>query len=185
MGCDIHLYREELVDGKWKALDEWIKDPESKGQVLYVPWEKQIYSSRNYTLFGMLAGVRSSNPSMFEVHGFPCDASKEVDDCFESWKEDAHSASYITYKDIAEFLETKPTYLDDFYMKQSDYDELQHSIDDGDPDWDILDREKDYDDDDGERFDVEVPIKYVVGNFFEDILGNIHENGRIVFWFDN
>lgn len=58
MGCDIHLYREKKIDGEWLTADVgW----EAEQGELSLPYEKQIYTGRNYNLFGLLCGVRRPN----------------------------------------------------------------------------------------------------------------------------
>jgi hypothetical protein len=60
MGCDIHLITEIFKEGKWNYIEEI---PES-------------FNGRNYSLFGVLAGVRNSfNEDNFEPRGLPKDIS--------------------------------------------------------------------------------------------------------------
>ena len=55
MGCDIHLYPEarRLPDGEWFSV------------------AGSMNPGRDYDLFGKIAGLRSSEPSMYEVRGLP------------------------------------------------------------------------------------------------------------------
>lgn len=57
MGCDIHCY----VDYKRKDSTHW----NSFGE--------RINPGRNYTLFGLLAGVRGENSPYYPVRGIPSD----------------------------------------------------------------------------------------------------------------
>lgn len=60
MGCDIHLYAEKKIDGKWMPFDEPVEDGENdKGKKQYA-W-RQRANGRNYNLFGILANVRNGS----------------------------------------------------------------------------------------------------------------------------
>lgn len=88
MGCDIHMFKEKLVAGRWMTADEgWTevtRDEEEGGaKVKYLPWDKR-FTDRNYDLFGMLAkGVRREFDFSFEPRGLPltpCDEVKSASD---------------------------------------------------------------------------------------------------------
>lgn len=81
MGCDIHAYLESRENSScpWtytKKLDIW----------------------RDYTLFGVLANVRTRDDivPISDPKGMPTGVSKEVIDEYEQWDSDGHSHSYIT-----------------------------------------------------------------------------------------
>jgi hypothetical protein len=60
MGCDIHLYVEVRgADGTWQSADEWERDTDDGYTWVDVPYEKEYYNGRNYSLFAMLADVRN------------------------------------------------------------------------------------------------------------------------------
>jgi len=81
MGADIHIYPEALgADGIWRPahslLDGWVCPPDSNE--IPDPW----LSSRSYTLYGWLAGVRRPELQAFPLRGtsagFSPDAHHEV-----------------------------------------------------------------------------------------------------------
>jgi hypothetical protein len=91
MGCDIHAYVE-------------IKNKENTWTKLTLePFDMSGWEFRSYTLFGILAGVRGSGPIQLNdgiPRGLPDDISPEVKKAYSFWEDDAHSASYITYKEV-------------------------------------------------------------------------------------
>src|ERR1700675_1399347 len=94
MGCDIHLYREKQIEGKWVAADKWQKSEydEEDENTIVVHYEDQFFHDRNYQLFGLLAkGVRSEHELSFVARGLPQDACKEIQSCAESWSGNGHN----------------------------------------------------------------------------------------------
>lgn len=110
MGCDIHLYREKLINGKWVTGDVWVPDtewydpnemPEPR---LEVPWQGR-FTERNYRLFGVLAkGVRYDSDIAMECRGFPADACVEVSAEYDHWGLDAHSPSWLQLQELRNLL---------------------------------------------------------------------------------
>jgi hypothetical protein len=147
MGCDIHSYAECKVDGKWQSIGlspfEW----------------------RSYDMYAFLADVRnySAVPPIAPRRGFPDDASDDVRQQYEAWGSDAHSASWLSVKELTDF----------------DYDQLME------------DRRVTRGNDggctcepgEGERTTYR---KFLMDGFFDD-LGRLGKSGaeRVVFWFDN
>lgn len=89
MGCDIHVHVERQDEaGEWQRLD--VPEP---------------FGDRNYSAFGFLAGVRnySAVPSIAEPRGIPEDVSTSVAASFEDWGVDAHTPSWLTARELAEF----------------------------------------------------------------------------------
>ena len=88
MGCDIHMNIEVKTDNGWELY--------SKPNV-----------ERFYMLFAKLANVRNNFgiQPISEPRGIPDDASYLVKKSYESWKDDAHSASFITCEEIGELQE--------------------------------------------------------------------------------
>jgi hypothetical protein len=121
MGCDIHFFVEkkstaykrnesinkvleehDVIDPDWTLVqDEWCDD-------------------RNYRLFGILAGVRTSPKEgpIVEPRGFPDDASDDLSDNYKSWGLDAHSASYITLTELlnVDWKKYEDDYADGVYL---------------------------------------------------------------------
>jgi len=89
MGTDIHMYAEEKVNGVWEE----------------VPELDSIYDERNYTTFGVLAGVRLPDTKglvcISSPKGLPHDISSDV--LRESENCDSHSHSFLTLAELLEF----------------------------------------------------------------------------------
>lgn len=103
MGCDIHLLIETKdVDGNWKMHGKMEDD-----DGFISPAE--TYSGRNYTLFGVLAGVRSESVTAIAApRGVPDDASEEYKAFVEQWDGDGHSHSYHTLAQLLDYDWTMP-----------------------------------------------------------------------------
>jgi hypothetical protein len=107
MGCDIHLYTEKIksVNGvdKWVNCDHWKLNPYF-GDDEYEPELELIslYSGRNYTLFGVLAGVRGRD-EICPPRGLPDDVSDIVKKNSDRWDGDGHSHSYFTLDELKEY----------------------------------------------------------------------------------
>jgi hypothetical protein len=106
MGCDIHIYTERYEPElkQWVCIDNFcfnvwhLKYPEDEPN----KWtQREWYTGRNYYLFGMLAkGVRTDPPHGFKLKGFPDNASPHTVYSYEQWGLDAHSASWLTLKEL-------------------------------------------------------------------------------------
>ena len=117
MGCDIHLYAEKKIDEKWVCLNPLMWDVYDRKPYKHRTVE-QFNIERSYVLFGFLANVRTLQEKGFgEAKGFPKDVSKEIKEKYEEWGLDAHSASYLTLKELNEkFADTSiKSYFDFFY----------------------------------------------------------------------
>lgn len=100
MGCDIHSFVERREDGRWVRLtgdlfpdnDQWSEPDEP-------------FPNRNYDLFGFLADVRNYShcPVIAEPRGLPDDVSSEIRAEHEDWGRDAHSTSWLTVAEMADF----------------------------------------------------------------------------------
>lgn len=121
MGTDIYLYAEIKKNHGWHLLGELEENPE------YYPEEKpnaqllkpvELYDSRNYDLFGILADVRNPNGrtldnQKFEVispaRGLPDDLSPEIHDWLTDWEwgndeeSDISSPSWLLLSEILQF----------------------------------------------------------------------------------
>lgn len=88
MGCDIHLFTEKKVNGKWTDQNTNL----------------EVY--RNYTLFSILADVRNYNNviPISEPKGIPTDADEPFKNESDRMDSDAHSHSYITLQELADYL---------------------------------------------------------------------------------
>lgn len=113
MGCDIHLYLEGkrtiCGDKKWISLDHFRLNPYYGTD----PSEEEysvvsIYSSRNYWLFSILAGVRdySGNKPIAEPKGMPEDCCDIIKAACEHWDGDGHSHSYFTLRELQDYADS-------------------------------------------------------------------------------
>ncbi len=102
MGCDIHLFVERLVKGKWVTLDTWEYEEGEDEKELRVPYKKRIYTGRNYGLFALLADVRNDGTQqpICQPKGIPDDVCTEVKAEYERYGSDAHSASHFTLEEL-------------------------------------------------------------------------------------
>lgn len=83
MGCDIHVCVEIKKDGKWLFYN-------------------QPSVNRHYQLFEKMAGVRGEKSEAIALpRGFPDDVSETTKLCCDEWAPEAHSASWLSSKEIA------------------------------------------------------------------------------------
>ena len=109
MGCDIHMYTEAKmsVNGNptWVCVDSW-KLNRYYGEAGEPQYEvRPVYRARDYSLFTLLAGVRSSgdNPVLSDRRGLPRDASDAINDASDRWGGDGHSHGWATLKELVDF----------------------------------------------------------------------------------
>lgn len=110
MGCDIHMYVEKKIDGKWQFLpppERELWKNQDGTSYMGADW----YWGRNYSLFAMLADVRNGYgfagvdrgekvaPIDFP-RGVPSDASPEYLEIVEEWGIDGHSHQYFTLAEL-------------------------------------------------------------------------------------
>lgn len=193
MGCDIHLYKEKFIGGKWVSADQWVAydyGDDEKG--VEVPFEKR-FTDRNYNLFGLLSkGVRREHEFSFEQRGFPLTASPEVVASHDGWAGDAHSESYLFLHELKEllgFVQSKTVQISGMKDREG-LAELDASIASGDPDYNLL-----YpycqatNAPNAVDFVRDIPASFITGDGLEKIIASFEgvdgENHRIVFWFDN
>lgn len=126
MGCDIHFYTErwtssnnyegprDLSEDRDQKLNEVLEDVPTKFRWVSadswkkedgewrVEWNKQLYSDRNYYLFGILADVRNRGgvEPINYPKGIPDDASSGYRYMCDRWDGDAHSHSYFTLDEL-------------------------------------------------------------------------------------
>lgn len=107
MGCDIHLFVEKKdADGNWEFVypDRELRKPDPEDEE---DWGDDghwiVY--RNYDLFSILAGVRSWDgvKPISAPKDLPEDVSLKMRDVHDRWSGDAHSASYLTLRELVEF----------------------------------------------------------------------------------
>lgn len=191
MGCDIHLYREKQVGGRWVAADEWVEDSYEPGRK-EVPFSKRFHE-RNYELFGVLArGVRSDHPFSFTPRGLPLDPCAEVSEASANWDGDGHSHSYLylhELRDLFAFAQSATVKVSG--MKDAaGMAALNESIASGAPNWDLLFPYAGWmSSPDAVEFSLDVPAHFYFGDAIKRIIdsfdGTDGDNHRVVFWFDN
>lgn len=82
MGCDIHLHAEIKIDGQWHHY-------------------AQLYIGRDYTLFGLMAGVRNTNVTpISQPKGIPDDITVITRISLNDWSVDGHTHSYLNGEEI-------------------------------------------------------------------------------------
>lgn len=96
MGCDIHLVLERKIGGEWVGLDPFKGHHRAWVQKGDIDWSSPVATSRNYTRFARLAGVRGDGPP---PRGVPDDASSLTVYLVKEWGDDGHSHSWIGLKE--------------------------------------------------------------------------------------
>ena len=192
MGCDIHIYREKLVNGQWATGDAWTSEEYDDE----VSWSHdEVGGRRNYNLFSVLARVRcDQDPAIsFQARGLPLRMSAEVVRENESWGVDGHSHSHLYLCELEELLALlqSSTIRIAGMKSRKGLAKLRQSIASGTPDWDLLYPywKLGIDAINYESFEVNVPADYLCGKQLKEIVDGLKEIGgemqRIVFWFDN
>lgn len=124
MGCDIHMFAEKKVNGKWEKLSKKFKnsyynpdEPNRKDDDGY-EWNPEFtdepYDGRNYDLFAILADVRNGYGfagvntgegfiPISQPKGLPEDVTDEVKKSSEEWGCDGHSHSFFTLKELKDY----------------------------------------------------------------------------------
>lgn len=198
IGCDIHLYAEKKVKGKWICINPLVWEIYSTEPYTERVLE-EIDVGRDYELFGFLAGVRTTQKvNIGDPKGFPEDASAEVKQIYLEWGEDAHSGTYATLSELKEKLSGSITVKG--MMPKTRLEKLTYSINKGNPDWELLYPYFEWASlENYESFKFEVPIEYQFKGFITNVVKDIlqehtwnkdeqkhsEDEVRIVFWFDN
>lgn len=196
MGCDIHLYRENLVDGKWVSVDEWEKETFDGVDSYRIDYYKRAYTGRNYNLFGALcSGVRTKHDFSLDPKGLPGDLSGELVREAMDWDCGAHNHSYLTMSELVCFAEKiKNETLTISGMKDNvGLIALYESIlSKEDTNWDLIYPFCKWTTcKDSSKFSVEAPADFFIGNCLREIISALKstagdsEDQRIVFFFDN
>jgi len=84
MGCDIHMILESRIKGIW------IYDCD-------IPWQADI-TSRNYTFFGALAGVRYDGPAPRGLPDDVCPATRARAEG-EDWHSHSYGSAFNVYQE--------------------------------------------------------------------------------------
>ena len=128
MGCDIHMhveYRSRIsnttikwCDGNLYEVNKYYED-EDEPKYIRVHLNNE---RRNYTLFGLLAGVRNyGTKPIVAPRGFPKDASKSIAEEYASWGSDAHTASWLTLAELMNAARSHPGLLNNLVAELQEY----------------------------------------------------------------
>lgn len=121
MGCDIHFYVEQKINGKWVSADTFEKTGDGDDDV-YFRQKDEYYGDRNYNLFAILADVRNGrgfagvktgdgfNP-ISAPRGLPEDVSMETRRQSDGMGCDGHSHSWFTLRELLDYDWTQTTKL--------------------------------------------------------------------------
>jgi hypothetical protein len=87
MGCDIHSYVEQKIGNRWEDI------------------EFHPFRDRDYSVFAFMVGVRnySDVTPLAQPRGLPEDMAFMTKSAYQDWKADAHSMSWLSLKEMAEF----------------------------------------------------------------------------------
>lgn len=204
MGCDIHLFTEvkKTINGTemWINSDSWEINPyyrygtdEDRKHERELD-HKSIYRGRNYELFGILADVRGDgNPVISDPKGLPEDVSDVVKDESDRWGSDGHSHSYLTLRELVEYLEKYPKIKCEGFIspeaakKLAKKGETPNSWAEwANPDLKWVHRK--WEEDSAVKYLVD-KVRQKLSDVFwvrpEDQTAEDEEKIRIVFWFDN
>lgn len=108
MGCDLHSHVEVYDRDKkrWDKVYMYAPDPWNFGKLR----EVEPYVGRSYTMFGVLAGVRSMTEPIVQPRDIPIDASSGV---LEDWANDSswcHTPSWLTLAELRLAAKDKKRY---------------------------------------------------------------------------
>lgn len=200
MGCDIHMYTEKRIKGKWECVDPVEND---EGE-LKVPFGKRVYQGRSPLLFTLLANVNNNDDDGYvtpisEPKGLPKDVSDIVKKMSDQWDDyEGHSHSYYTLKELLEYIMGEPTTKKVGFVPKEEWIQFQESLKTPTPNYYIIDSIVSEiprylgsipDPTVWEYHELVVPVKEI-SNFFTKSLNKLKEIGkpedvRIVFWFDS
>ena len=130
MGCDIHNHIEYKRNGKWICGDYFKVNPYSIDDAREPHLELVPFcENRNHGLFSQLAGVRNyyDNRPIAEPKGLPDDLSDDVKKDAEYWWMDGHNYSYLTLKELLDYVKKNPKINYSGYI--SVQEALNHLID--------------------------------------------------------
>jgi len=113
MGCDIHIFPEyrkktgnKRLDNLYNILNNSDWKYLYKSEIIYPEkkwyWPENYYAfwSRNYGLFGILAGVRSCVNPIIPLRGLPSNISKKTKNRYMECKSDYHSETWYYLSEL-------------------------------------------------------------------------------------
>lgn len=95
MGCDVHIAVEQRdsPEDSWEAVSEFEEEED-----FYQLSTDLVDSSRNYLIFGAIAGVRVRMDGSLEPKGIPDDLSDDLQQWINTCLE--HTPSWLTYEEL-------------------------------------------------------------------------------------
>jgi hypothetical protein len=105
MGCDIYSFAEVKINNNWEKVDNHFSLDSYEKKYYNKEKSGNPFCWRSYSMFAFLAGVRNYDrcEPISEPRGLPEDLSDEVRQYYEDLECYAHSASYLTAKELLEF----------------------------------------------------------------------------------
>jgi hypothetical protein len=123
VGCDIHAYVEVQGDQDWQKVGAVFDNPDYRPESPPNDWNTPRTDHpirwRDYTLFGILAGVRnrSGNQPIAEPRGLPSDVTPDVRRLSEEFGDDGHSHSSLLLSEILGWEDGFPQWQGDEWGK--------------------------------------------------------------------
>ena len=192
MGCDIHMYCEELnCNGEWINKDHF-KFCEYSEEREYRRVE--LCGRRNYSMFTALCGVRDysgESPKISEPKGVPEDSCSYIQEECEEMGVDGHSHSSATLGEVKEFIDNGNYPIFSGLLSPQQAKELDQGI--FPSEWCQGTSASDYVHRTWTNTSIDNPLtdlyeamkaRYVEGNY-KDLDELDLDHFRIVFWFDN
>jgi hypothetical protein len=115
MGCDIYSFAERKIKDTWELVTNAFPADDFEREQYKLEKVDSPFRWRDYGLFGFLADVRnySEVPTIAEpAYVIPDDASPEVRAAWDQSKGDAHTATWLTAKQLLEF-DYDQTFIDE------------------------------------------------------------------------
>ena len=107
MGCDIHSFaeRRSKQTNKWEKVEDAFSLDKYDKERLKKDKGGSPFNWRSYSMFAFLADVRNYDhcEPLSEPKGLPDDISDGVKGEYERWRYNAHSASFLTVKELLDF----------------------------------------------------------------------------------
>ena len=106
MGCDIHTFVERYDGSEWELVNDAVfEDPyyslDRPLTTYNTPFTNQPWTRRDYSLFELLAGVRSDlDKALKPPAGIPGDASRGWREYCDDWGDGLHSHTWYSLEEL-------------------------------------------------------------------------------------
>ena len=109
MGCDIHVFIEKKTDEKYNIWEQVALYRVGKyGRQLETA---DPYDGRNYSLFGLLAGVRGWMDPLIEPRGLPSNLSEGVEKEERWWEQSYHTPTWYDLSELYLYRKMYKSYI--------------------------------------------------------------------------